>query len=389
MKPGLRNWLSSSVWICVFFLFCSLRTPAQQPIQQPSASPAPAQTQPPPSSDLAAQEDQLIKKCNEQLNVKGQFKEAEESAKQALELSQKMGDKKRILVAMLYLGSAYYDQGRRPEALEVFQNTAALARETNNQKGLSRALNNIAGVLGDLGRYEESISYLYQCLDVARTLGDQPMQFTALLNVGQLYIRLGDPDKAEAPLLESLRIGREMKHSELVNNPSKVATEASLRLLGDMEIARERFQPALKYLNQVRESHPDNAQAQIELLDSLAVAHQRLGEYQKASELLQEAITPDCVFDPSLVPETCGRTLGVVKKNRRKSARQEKKQYFSGGLTCTSLHRFCFLKPCALGRLSSSSPKRHLPVDSNGIVARGRVELRDTAVTSMGGYCQN
>jgi CHAT domain-containing protein len=290
MKPGPRNWLSSSVWICVFFLSCSLRTPAQQPIQQPSASPAPAQTQPPPSSDLAAQEDQLIKKCNEQLNVKGQFKEAEESAKQALELSQKMGDKKRILVAMLYLGSAYYDQGRRPEALEVFQNTAALARETNNQKGLSRALNNIAGVLGDLGRYEESISYLYQCLDVARTLGDQPMQFTALLNVGQLYIRLGDPDKAEAPLLESLRIGREMKHSELVNNPSKVATEASLRLLGDMEIARERFQPALKYLNQVRESHPDNAQAQIELLDSLAVAHQRLGEYQKASELLQEAI---------------------------------------------------------------------------------------------------
>jgi CHAT domain-containing protein len=290
MKPGPRNWLSSSVWICVFFLSCSLRTPAQQPIHQPSASPAPAQTQPPPSSDLAAQEDQLIKKCNEQLNAKGQFKDAEESAEQALELSQKMGDKKRILVAMLYLGSAYYDQGRRPEALEIFRNTAALARETDNRKGLSRALNNIAGVLGDLGRYEESISYLNQCLDVARALGDQPMQFTALLNVGQLYIRLGDPDKAEAPLLESLRIGRELKHSDLVSNPSKVATEASLRLLGDMEIARERFQPALKYLDQVRESHPDNAQAQIELLDSLAVAHQRLGEYQKAAEVLQEAI---------------------------------------------------------------------------------------------------
>jgi CHAT domain-containing protein/Tfp pilus assembly protein PilF len=290
MKAGPRNWLSLSVWMCVFFLSGSLHSPAQQPIQQPGASPAPAQTQPPPSADLAAQEDELIKKCNEQLNVKGQFKEAEESAKQALELSQKMGDKKRILVAMLYLGSAYYDQGRRPEALEVFQKTATLARETDNRKGLSRALNNIAGVLGDLGRYEESIGYLYQCLDVARALGDQPMQFTALLNVGQLYIRLGDPDKAEAPLLESLRIGRELKHSDLVSNPSKVATEASLRLLGDMEIARERFQPALKYLDQVRASHPDNALAQIELLDSLAVAHQRLGEYQKAADVLQEAI---------------------------------------------------------------------------------------------------
>jgi CHAT domain-containing protein len=263
---------------------------AQQQAQQPAATSA-AQAQTPPSPDLAAQEDELIKKCNEQLNVKGQFKEAEELAKQALELSQKMRDQKRILVAMLYLGSAYYDQGRRQESLDVMQHAAALARETGNRKGLSRALNNIAGVLGDMGRYEESISYLNQCLDVAHELGDEPMQFTALLNVGQLYIRLGDPDKAEAPLLESLRIGRALKHSDLVSNPSKVASEAALQVLGDMEIAREHFQDALEYLDQARASHPDNAQAQVELLNSIAVVHQRLGEFQKAQEALQEAMS--------------------------------------------------------------------------------------------------
>jgi CHAT domain-containing protein len=305
MKARPKNCLSLLLCTGVFLLTGNALTQAQQPAPAPNSSPAPAQTQPPPASDLAAQEDELIKKCNEQLNVKGQFKEAEELARQALELSQKMGDKKRILVAMLYLGSAYYGQGRRPEALEVFQDTAAVARETDNRKGLSRALNNIAGVLGDLGRYEESISYLYQCLDVARALGDQPMQFTALLNVGQLYIRLGDPDKAEAPLLESLRIGGELKHSDLVNNPSKVATEMALRVLAEMEITRERFQPALKYLDQVRESHPDNAQAQIELLNGLAVVHQRLGEYQKAAEVLQEAMPiaekADSAYYPQLV----------------------------------------------------------------------------------------
>jgi len=265
------------------------RVSAQQAAQQPVPT-SPAQAQTSLSPDLAAQEDELIKKCNEQLNVKGQFKEAEELAKQALELSQKMRDQKRILVAMLYLGSAYYDQGRRQESLDVMQNAAALARETGNRKGLSRALNNIAGVLGDMGRYEESISYLNQCLDVAHELGDEPMQFTALLNVGQLYIRLGDPDKAEAPLIESLRIGRALKHSDLVSNPSKVASEAALRVLGDMEIAREHFQDALKYLDQARESHPDSAQEQVELLNSIAVVHQRVGESQKAEEALQEAM---------------------------------------------------------------------------------------------------
>jgi len=305
MKRVLRFWLASCVWICVFLQSSSPRSAAQQAPQQPSATPTPAQAQPVPSSDLAAQEDTLIKKVSEQINVKGQFKEAEETAKLALDLSQKMGDKKRILVAMLFLGTAYYDQGRRPEALEIFQNALALARETDNKKSLSRALNNIAGVLGDMGRYEESISYLNQCLEVAHELGDEPMQFTALLNVGQLYIRLGDPDKAEAPLLESLRIGRALKHSDLVSNPSKVATEMALRVLGEMEIAREHYQLALKYLDQVRESRPENTQAQIELLSGIALAHQRLGEFQNAAEALQEALPiaekADSGYSPLLV----------------------------------------------------------------------------------------
>ena len=303
----LRAGLLTTVFLLVQF------APAQEPSQQPPSA-APTQAQTAPSFDLIAQEDALVKMVNEQINVKGQFKEAEETAKQALDLSRKIGDKKRILVAMLYLGTAYYDQGRRPEALEVFQNAVALARESGNRKELSRALNNIAGVLGDLGRYEESISYLNQCLEVAHERGDEPMQFTALLNVGQLYIRLGDPDKAEAPLLESLRIGRGLKHSDLVSNPSKVATEMALRVLGEMEIAREHYQLALKYLDQVRESHPENAQAQIELLSGIALAYQRLGEYLKAADALQEAMPiadkADSGYSPLLVA-----SLGEVQES--------------------------------------------------------------------------
>jgi len=295
MKGIPRYWLASFAWVCLLLLPASLRLQGQQPQQaaQPStASPAPAQaeTQAAPSSDLATQEDELIKKCNEQMNVKGQFKEAEQLAKQALDLSQKMGDKKRVMVAQMYLGSAYAYEGRQLEALEVFQHTADLAREIGNRKGLSRALNNIAGVLGNLGRLEESISYMYQCMDVARELGDLPMQYTVLTNIGRLYLATGDPDKAEAPLQESLRIGRDLKHSDLVSDPSKVATETSLMLLGGMEVAREHYQVALKYLDQVRESHPDSAQAQVELLNTFSVAYQRVGQYQKAAQALQEAL---------------------------------------------------------------------------------------------------
>jgi tetratricopeptide (TPR) repeat protein len=201
-----------------------------------------------------------------------------------------MGDKKRIMVALIYLASTYTYQGRFAEALEVHQQSADLAREIGNRKGLSRALNNIAGVLGDMGRYEESLNYLYQSMQVARELDDQPMQYTVLINIGSLYLASGDPDKAEAPLQESLRIGRELKHSDLVANPSKYATETSLLLLGNLEAQREHYPLALKYYQQVLDSHPDNPQRMIEVLQEMAYSHHKLGSPQKSVKLLQQAI---------------------------------------------------------------------------------------------------
>lgn len=290
MKAFSRNRTAPLLRTGVFLLVGCLPCLAQQPAQQSPPTSSSATPQSAPANDLAAQEDQLIKLCNEQLNVKGQFKDAEETAKQALDLSRKMGDKKRVMVALIYLASAYTYQGRFVEALEVHQQSADLAREIGNRKGLSRALNNIAGVLGDMGRFEESLSYLNQSMQVARELDDQPMQYTVLRNIGSLYLASGDPDKAEAPLQESLRIGRDLKHSDLVANPSKVATEASLLLLGDLESQREHYQLALKYYQQVRDSHPDNPQGVIDLLQDMAFAYQRLGEPQRSVELLQQAI---------------------------------------------------------------------------------------------------
>lgn len=290
MKARFRNRTAPFVWTGVVLLFAPARYWTQQPPQQSHTSQAPAQTSAAPSSDLAGQEDALIKKCNKQMNVEGHFKEAEETAKQAVELSQKMGDKNRILVAQMYLGSAYSYEGNEQEALEIFKRTADLARGIGNRKGLSRALNNIAGVLANLGRYEESLDYMDQCMNVARELGDVPMQYTLLTNIGRLYMATGDPDKAEAPFRKSLRMGRDLKHSDLVSNPSKVATEMSLMLLGGLEVAREHYQAALKYLDQARESHPDSAQTQIELLNTMSVAYRKLGQYQKAADVLQEAM---------------------------------------------------------------------------------------------------
>jgi CHAT domain-containing protein len=237
-----------------------------------------------------AQIDELIKQSNEQMNVKGQFQLAAEFAQRALDLSQKVGDKVRASTAMVYLSAAYGYQGRLAEALDISQKNLALARDIGDKKILEQALNTVASVLGESGRYEESLSYFYEGLIAAREIKDAVMEYMSLLNIGEAYVRSGDPDHAEAPLQEALRQSRGLKNSDAVSNPSKKGTEMALLNLGAMELARQRYQAALNYYEQVHASRPESPLWMITALEGMAEVHERLGNFQKAVDLLREAM---------------------------------------------------------------------------------------------------
>ena len=227
------------------------------------------------------------------MNSQGHMKEAEETAKQALELSQKLSDKPRILQSMISLGSAYYYVGRMQESLEICEQVVTLARKAGNPRTLSRAFNNVASVLRDLGRYEDSLNYFNQVIPLARELKDLPMLWTANRNIGVLYMQMGDLDKAEAPLKESLRISHELKDEpgkSLVKNVSKVTQEASLLTLGLWEVDRAHYPAALNYYEQSLASKPENQAFTAELLTDMAAVHEKLRESQKSVELLEQAL---------------------------------------------------------------------------------------------------
>jgi len=280
-----RKRIVAALWTSV--LTTSLLSSARA--QQAPAPPPPTQT----PADPAAQIDQLLKKANEQMNSQGHMNEAAETAKQALELSQKIGDKQRILQSMISLGSAYYYVGRIQESLGICEQVVTLAREAGNPRTLSRALNNVASVLRDLGRYEDSLNYFNQVIPLAGELKDLPMLWTVNRNIGVLYMQMGDLDKAETPLKESLRISHELKDEpgkSLVKNVSKVTQEASLLTLGLWEVDREHYTEALNYYEQSLASKPENPMLTAELLTDMAAVHEKVGDSQKSIDLLQQAL---------------------------------------------------------------------------------------------------
>ncbi len=254
--------------------------------QQPAAAPPPSQTQASAqaaaSADPAEQIDQLLKKANEAIYVSGQLKEAEEESKQALELSQKLNDKSRMMRAIISLGIACSYQYRWTEGLKLSQQAAQLARELGDKKALSRSLNNTATALRALGRSEDALSYYYQTVALARELGDLQMQWTVLRNIGALYYETGESDKAETPLRESLRIAREVK--------SKILEAISLMTLGLWEMDRQHYPAALNYYEQSLALKPENPLVLAELLNNMGITHELLGESSKAVELLQQAL---------------------------------------------------------------------------------------------------
>jgi len=291
MIVGLRNCIDLALRASVSCAILLSTAGAQQP--PPAPTPAQSPSNPVASTNPAARVDQLLKKANEQMNMQGHMKEAEETAKEALDLSQKIGDKQRILQSMMSLGSAYYYVSQMQESLEICEQVLTLAREAGNRKALSRALNNIASVLRDMGRYEDSLSYYNQVIALARELKDLPMQWTATRNIGVLYDQMGELDKAEGPLKDSLRIARELKDEpgkSLVKNVGKVTQEASLLTLGLWEVDRQHYAAALNYYEQSQASKPENQAFTAELLTDMAAAHEKLGESQKSVELLQQAL---------------------------------------------------------------------------------------------------
>lgn len=288
--------LAAAVTGCVLFVLattCPLVS-AQQSATPGANSPTGAAASGPASlspADLGKQIDDLMRECDRYMNVSGQFQKVVECTQEALDLSEKAGDKSRAASARVYLGAALAAEGKLTEAIEVAKKGVEEARESGDKRVLEQALNTEAGCVGESGRYEEALALFYEIHDIARSIGDQTMEYMSLLNLGEAYTRSGEPEHAEAPLQESLRIAAQLKHTGPNGaNPSKKGTEMALLNLGAMELERSRYAEAMTYYEQVHLSHPQSPLWQITALEGMAQAHQHMDQPQQAIDLFVEAI---------------------------------------------------------------------------------------------------
>lgn len=258
--------------------------PASQANSAQAASIAP--------TDPAAQIDQLLKRSSEEMS-RGRNKEAEETARQALELSKKSGDKTRIMKSEHSLAYPYFIDVRLTEALDLERRSIELARQLHDRSSLASGLNLEASVLRALGRFEEALGSFDESAALARALNDLPMQWRVTRSIGILYNEMGDSEKAEGPLKDAVRIANELKGEQWKNqvkDGGKFAREASLETLGLWEAGREHCAVGITYFQEALADKPENPGLTAELLVNLAFCNEKLGHSQKAADLLREAM---------------------------------------------------------------------------------------------------
>lgn len=208
----------------------------------------------------------------------GKWKAASNAISQSLKLAKSIKD--RFLYAQILNTQAHYqlNTGNTQAALETWKQAESIYKSLKDTQGIILTQINQAQALQNLGFYRRSRNILEQVNKNLQTVTDLSLKAKGLMSLGVALEVVGDLEKSQSVLSESLTIAEDINLSQL--------GEIYLRL-GNTARATEDFVEAEKYYQQAIEnsSSPLNKlQAQINQL-SLFI---KTEETQKASTLIPQ-----------------------------------------------------------------------------------------------------
>ncbi|MCD4818106.1 MAG: tetratricopeptide repeat protein [Candidatus Cloacimonetes bacterium] len=188
--------------------------------------------------------DILIKK-GDILELIGKLKEAEETFRKSLTLSEKIEDQKRIAESSNSLGWQFFIKGNYVKAMAYYEKSLEIFEELGNRIGISKAINNIGLVHYNQGNYDKAMEYLENELNICEEIGDKKGISAAINNMGVVHYIQGNYDRAMECFEKKLKISEEIGDikgiSSTINNMGLI-----YRGQGNYDKAMKCYEKALK-----------------------------------------------------------------------------------------------------------------------------------------------
>jgi tetratricopeptide (TPR) repeat protein/GTPase SAR1 family protein len=249
------------------------------------------------------QQDELASCLNsysEVLEKMGRLDEAQVSARRALAISEKTGNRDEEAASLSSLALLFMQQNRLREAEPLLRRSLAVSEELGNTVGAARSLNTLAVLYRQQGKPAKGEPLVLHALaNLQRVLGpEHPSVISTFNNLGALLQEAGRSADAEPVMLRALELATKV----LGPDHPEVATGAAN--LAQLFIHTKRLDEAEGFARRAlaiweTSLGPDHLQVGAQL-SSLGQQLQRAGRYVEAEPLLQRALG---ILEPHYGPE--------------------------------------------------------------------------------------
>jgi DNA-binding SARP family transcriptional activator/Tfp pilus assembly protein PilF len=217
--------------------------------------------------------------------VKETASKAKEYAKQALEISQEIGDKEEEAHSLYILGSAEDNLGEVGDAEKHFHQCLKISEKQQDLKRLTKVWNTLAGIACRRPDWPQALAYYTEALKLAVEMKNRYKESLILNNIGTIYTETKQFTQAEEYFQKSLIICREIGDLEgeviALSNLGEVAVE-----MGEYGRGIEYNLPALKISLDIGSEAGEMSTRII-----LARSYHGLGETKKAVKELIPLLT--------------------------------------------------------------------------------------------------
>jgi CHAT domain-containing protein/Tfp pilus assembly protein PilF len=213
-----------------------------------------------------------------------QYQQAIEYYQQSAAINWEIDNRTEVVIVLNILGIAYCNLGYYQQAIDSFEHSLAIAQEIGDSEDEATSLGGLGNVYYCQGEYWKAIKYYKQSLDIAQKIGDQFQESASLGGLGNAYSCLGHYQTA-------LEYAQQML--AMVQKSGNFQGEATaLCNLGNYYDCLGQYQKAIEHyhksLNLARQI--SDYQVEIQSLDGLGTVSSHLQKDQKAIEYYQKSL---------------------------------------------------------------------------------------------------
>jgi serine phosphatase RsbU (regulator of sigma subunit) len=212
------------------------------------------------------------------------FDKAIEYFNKGLKIREELGDENAVASSLNRIGMVLRQTKKFEESLEYYSRSLEIRTRNKQLSAIPWTLLGIANTYEEMKMFQESLDYYERGM----IGGDKRCILQCLMGAGRVYSRMGDEEKAEERLVESLRMAQDLKSLVLVAEAHS-ALAAHYEVSQQPEKALKSFKQFLKAKESYQSSESQSKLSNIEVAHAIEKSEQEKEIYRLRHVELKEA----------------------------------------------------------------------------------------------------